>query len=389
MQTMIMKFGGSSVADDEKLNIVAQRIIEYKKKNVNIVVVVSAQGKTTNNLIEQSKGLSNVPNEREMDALLSVGEQITASKLSILLNEMGYSAISLTGWQAGIKTNCVHEQAKIESINTARIKEELKESKIVIITGFQGIDKNLDITTLGRGGSDTTAVSVAAALGAEECYIFSDVDGIYSADPHVVKTAKKIDEISYKEMQEISDAGAKVLHDRCIHIGEKFNCNIIALSTFKENGGTRVGTKIETTEIKSIVNNTKLNLIKIENEEAISNEEAMNIYGSLLNQNVLVESFKHRDNIEFYALQSDECKIIKIIEECNHKYKIDSEKIVKLSIVGYGITQDGNVLQCIMNVIKNRAEVMDIYVSKCKAELILKNMDESIVEELHNKLIIK
>ena len=237
MQVMVMKFGGSSVADDKKLNLVAQRIIEFKKKNLNIVVVVSAQGKTTNDLVEQSKSLSDIPNEREMDALLSVGEQITASKLSMLLSQMGYGAISLTGWQAGIKTNSIHEQAKIESIDTTRINKELEREKIVVITGFQGIDDNCDITTLGRGGSDTTAVSVAAALGAEECYIFSDVDGIYSADPHVVKTAKKIDEISYEEMQEISDAGAKVLHDRCIQIGEKFNCNIIALSTFEKNGG--------------------------------------------------------------------------------------------------------------------------------------------------------
>lgn len=389
MQVMVMKFGGSSVADDKKLNLVAQRIIEFKKKNLNIVVVVSAQGKTTNDLVEQSKSLSDIPNEREMDALLSVGEQITASKLSMLLSQMGYGAISLTGWQAGIKTNSIHEQAKIESIDTTRINKELEREKIVVITGFQGIDDNCDITTLGRGGSDTTAVSVAAALGAEECYIFSDVDGIYSADPHVVKTAKKIDEISYEEMQEISDAGAKVLHDRCIQIGEKFNCNIIALSTFEKNGGTRVGTKIETTEVKSIVNNTKLSLIQIENDDIISNDETMSIYESLLKQNILIESFKHRANIEFYAPQGDECKIAKIIKERNHRYKINCEKIIKISIVGYGIMQDGNVLQCIMDVIRNRAEIMDINVSKCKVELILKNIDEHIVDDLHDKLINK
>ena len=258
MKTMVMKFGGSSVADDSKLRVVAQRIIENKEKGNNIVVVVSAQGKTTNNLISESESLSSTPNEREMDMLLSVGEQITASKLSILLNEMGHCAVSLTGWQAGIKTNEAYEHAKIETIYPERILDELDLGKIVIITGFQGINDIGDITTLGRGGSDTTAVAVAAALGLEECYIYSDVDGIYSADPRAVGNVKKIDEISFSEMQEISDSGAKVLHNRSIQIGERFDCSIIAKSTFQDGEGSKVCKKIETNEIKSIVNNTNI-----------------------------------------------------------------------------------------------------------------------------------
>lgn len=206
MNTVILKFGGTSVADNIKLNIVAEKIINLKKEAKNVVVVVSAQGKTTNELIKQARELSAIPEEREMDMLLSIGEQITASKLSILLNRKGYPTISLTGWQAGIKTNSVHTSAKIEQIDTNRIEQELKKGNIIVVTGFQGLDSKQDITTLGRGGSDTTAVALQVALKADKCYIFSDVDGIYSADPNMITIAKKLDEISFDEMQEIADS---------------------------------------------------------------------------------------------------------------------------------------------------------------------------------------
>ena len=218
METIVLKFGGSSVADNEKINIVANKIIKKYDSNKNIVVVVSAQGKMTDNLIKEAENLSSKPNKREMDSLLSVGEQITASKLAILLNELGYSAISLTGWQAGILTNEEPQNSKITYINTEKIKDELAKRKIVIITGFQGIDCNNNITTLGRGGSDTTAVALAVELKASKCYIYSDVDGIYSADPKMIEHTKKLENISYEEMQVLSEEGAKVLHDRCVEI---------------------------------------------------------------------------------------------------------------------------------------------------------------------------
>ena len=205
MDTVILKFGGTSVADNIKLNVVANKVIELKKEAKNVVVVVSAQGKTTNQLIREAQELSAIPKEREMDMLLSTGEQITASKLSILLNRKGYKAISLTGWQAGIKTNSIHTSAKIEEIDTKRLETELEKGNIVV-AGFQGLDKNQDITTLGRGGSDTTAVALQVALKADKCYIFSDVDGIYSADPNMITMAKRLDEISFDEMQEIADS---------------------------------------------------------------------------------------------------------------------------------------------------------------------------------------
>lgn len=190
MDTIVLKFGGSSVADNIKLNIVANKIIDLYDRDNNIVVVVSAQGKTTDNLLKEAYELSSIPNNRELDVLLSTGEQISISKLSILLNKLGYKSISLTGWQAGIYTNNTNQNAVIENIDTSRIQSELEKRKIVIVAGFQGINDNLDITTFGRGGSDTTAVALAAALKAKHCYIFSDVDGVYTTDPNKVTIAK-------------------------------------------------------------------------------------------------------------------------------------------------------------------------------------------------------
>ena len=250
---IVLKFGGSSVSDNDKLKIVANKIISEYKKNNKVVVIVSAQGKTTDKLIEEANELSDNISKRELDVLLSCGEQISISKLAILLNSFGYNAISLTGWQAGIYTNNTNQNAIIERINTNRILEELNQNKIVIIAGFQGINEKLDITTLGRGGSDTTAVAIAAALKAKKCYIYSDVDGVYTTDPNKVKDAKKLSNISYDEMLEISSEGAKVLHNRCIEIGDKFNIPIITESTFNNKEGSIISDKIEENSVKSIV----------------------------------------------------------------------------------------------------------------------------------------
>ncbi len=251
---IVLKFGGSSVSNNENLKIVANKIIDFKNNNKHIVVILSAQGKTTDKLINEAYELTEEVNKRELDALVSCGEQMSAAKLSILLNSLGFPSVSLTGWQAGIYTNNTNQDALIETIDTQRIYSELENENIVIITGFQGINKNLDITTFGRGGSDTTAVAVAAALKAKNCYIFSDVDGIYSSDPNKVQNARKLTKISYDEMLELSNEGAKVLHNRCIEIGEKYNIPIITKSTFNNNYGTVISNeKIEKNEIKSII----------------------------------------------------------------------------------------------------------------------------------------
>lgn len=251
---IVLKFGGSSVSNNENLKIVANKIIDFKNSNQNIVVILSAQGKTTDKLINEAYELTEEVDKRELDALVSCGEQMSAAKLSILLNSLGFPSVSLTGWQAGIYTNNTNQDALIETINTERVCSELESGNIVIITGFQGINENLDITTFGRGGSDTTAVAVAAALKAKNCYIFSDVDGIYSSDPNKVQGTKKLTKLSYDEMLELSNEGAKVLHNRCIEIGAKYNIPIITKSTFNDNYGTVISNqKIEKNEIKSII----------------------------------------------------------------------------------------------------------------------------------------
>lgn len=391
MNTVVLKFGGSSVADNIKLNVVAEKIISQKKQAKNVVVVVSAQGKTTDQLIREARELSAIPEEREMDMLLSTGEQITASKLSILLNRKGYKAISLTGWQAGIETNDVSGAAKINQICTQRIEKELKKGKIVIVAGFQGVNQNQDITTLGRGGSDTTAVALQASLGADKCYIFSDVDGIYSSDPNMITIAKKLDEVSFDEMQEVADAGAKVLHNRCIEIGKRFDCDIIAKSTFSNQGGTKICKEIEISEVKSIVKNENLVQIYMQNNKKIKESEIIEIYQELLSRNIIVEMFrKGEDNkqIQFRIKKAEQNKVQELLEVNYPNYEVIQKNIVKLSIIGYGITQDNVVLNKVIDILKRyNIEIKDINLTQSKIEIVVDNLENNIVEELHKTLI--
>ena len=242
MNIIVQKFGGSSVADNTKLAKVCNHIIREYKDNNKVLVVVSAQGKTTNHLLTEAYTIDKNPNPRELDVLLSTGEQITIAKLAILLSQLGYHAISLTGWQVPIITNDIHNNADIQKININRILEEFAKDNIVIVAGFQGINSKDDITTLGRGGSDTTAVALAAALEAKQCDIYTDVDGVYTQDPRNHPEAKKIDRISYDDMLSLAYTGAKVLHHKCIDIGRKFHVPIYVKSTFEENPiGTYVG----------------------------------------------------------------------------------------------------------------------------------------------------
>ena len=297
-EIMVLKFGGSSVADNEKLQLAAKRITKIYDKGKKVVVVLSAQGNTTDRLIKEANELSGNVSSRELDALLSCGEQMSTAKLSILLNYLGYPAISLTGWQAGIFTNNNNQNANIIKIDTSRIVKELNDKKIVIITGFQGIDENLDITTLGRGGSDTTAVAIAAALHAKNCYIFSDVDGVYTADPKKIENTKKIPKLSYEEMQEISGEGAKVIHNRCVEIGEKFKIPIITKSTFNEEKGTMISDTIEENKVKSIVKK-EISRISIIGNGIIRNFDLIE----------LIIGFIKKNNLELLNFEIFESKI--------------------------------------------------------------------------------
>lgn len=325
MDTIVMKFGGSSVADNEKLKIVSQKIIDMYNKGNNIVVILSAQGKTTDKLvseasqiIEETKNYAQSPDSeifREMDMLLSSGEQISISKLSILLNNMGYKSISLTGWQAGILTDNVNQNAVIKNIDTTRILQELKKRKIVIIAGFQGYNENLDITTLGRGGSDTSAIAIAAAIKAKECYIFSDVDGVYTTDPNKILEAKKIPALSYNEMMEISSEGAKVLHNRCAEIGDKFKIPIITKSTFNNKAGTIITDIIEENTVKSIV----------------------------------------------------------------------KKEVSRISVIGNGIIRNYDFIKKTLDIIqKNKLEMLDFNVSESKISIVFKGIvDDDVLKEIH------
>lgn len=243
MGIIVQKFGGSSVENTEKLFNICKHITKEYDNGNNVIVVVSAQGNTTDNLIKEAKEIDeNLENKRELDVLLSIGEQITISKLAMCLKKIGYDAISLTGWQIPIKTDEIYSNANISKINLDRIIKELNMKRIVIIAGFQGINEdNNDITTLGRGGSDTTAVAIAAAIKADRCDIYKDVDGVYNLDPKIDKKAHKYDTISYDKMLELSNNGAKVLHNKSVEIAKKYNVPIHVKSIYNEqSNGTYI-----------------------------------------------------------------------------------------------------------------------------------------------------
>lgn len=234
MEIIVQKFGGSSVANTDKLFNVCKHITKEKNKGNSVVVVVSAQGKTTDDLIRQEKEITDKPNKREHDMLVSVGEQISVAKLAMCLEELGYEAKTYLGWQVPIITDSNFGDANVTEVKTSKVIQDLEKGKIVVVAGFQGIDKNGDITTLGRGGSDTTAIALAAALNSKKCEIFTDVDGVYSEDPNKNKNAIRYDKISYEKMLEMANNGARVLHNKCVKLAQEKKVKIIVKSTFKE-----------------------------------------------------------------------------------------------------------------------------------------------------------
>ena len=404
METIVLKFGGSSLSDNLNLNIVAKKIIELKEEENKIICVVSAQGKTTDNLIKEAKELSAVPNEREMDALLSTGEQVSAAKLAILLNMLGYKAISLTGWQAGIYTNSDYQSSKIINIDVTRMNKELEKGNIVIVTGFQGIDEKQNITTLGRGGSDTTAVAIAAAVKAAHCYIFSDVDGVYTADPRDVKLAHKLNSISYEEMSYISGEGAKVLHDRCVELAEKYNMPIIAACTFNKNKGTEICnsqsskkqspkdlkesnnySNMEETIIKSIIKNDNILIVQIE-----GSSKTFELLKKLTKNNIKIGKYNYENKTLNYTInKSDRAKHEKILDK--EKGCTTIKSVTKISIVGSGISNHLEILELILKSLEEiKDNIIDIDVSACKISVLFDCIiDTKYLNELHNSLLEK
>lgn len=393
MDTVVLKFGGSSVADNIKLNIVAEKIKEFYDKQNKIVVVVSAQGKTTDNLIKEAQTLSNIPEERELDVLLSCGEQISMAKLAILLNRLGMPAISLTGWQAGIYTNNTNQDAIIEDIDTTRITKELEAGKIVVLAGFQGINNNLDITTLGRGGSDTTAVAVAAKLKATSCYIFSDVDGIYTTDPNQTKVARKLDSLSYTEMLDIANEGAKVLHNRCVEVGEKFKIPIVAKSTFNDNEGTVINNKIEGSYVKNIVKNDNIQFVHITSSNKYLPKTFNNIYKEFIEEEIgvknLVNSSEDTLDISFTIPKVKFAKLANLLENKFSDFESSYSDITRISIIGNGIMSNNSILNKTMKVIEeNKLDIISMEINESKIAIMFKEIvSNEILEQLHKTLI--
>lgn len=403
MGIVVQKFGGSSVADLEKLNQVADHVIKEYNEGNGVVVVVSAQGKTTNKLIAEANEIDKQPDKRELDVLMSVGEQITISKLSMVLKKRGYDAISLTGWQIPIITTSENGNAKIKTINGERILSFLKDKKIVVVAGFQGIDENGDITTLGRGGSDTTAVCIAASLKADKCEIFTDVDGVYTADPRIVNNAIKLDTISFDEMLELSDMGAKVLHNRCVEVGKKYKMPIVVKSTFvKESDGTKVYSKpLESQIISGIAkedNISRITILGLENVIGKTYFVFKLLADNNINVDIIVQSIGETTskNLSFTVKTTDLDKTMKILEE--NKDKINAKNIVsnngfsKVSVVGVGIKNTPGAASKMfkalyenninMHIISTSEIKISVLVNTSESDLAMKSIHENFFDQI-------
>ena len=355
MSLIVQKFGGTSVADADRLRNVARIITETYKKGNSVVAVLSAQGDTTDDLIEKAKEINPHASKREMDMLLSTGEQISISLCAMAIEAMGYQVISLTGWQAGMLTNSAYSAARIKRIQTERIQKELDKNKIVLVAGFQGINKYDDITTLGRGGSDTSAVALAASLHADLCQIYTDVDGVYTADPRYVKGARKLEEITFDEMLELASLGAQVLHNRSVEMAKRYNVNMEVLSSFSGNPGTKVKEVVKTMEkthvsgVAKDKNVARLALVGLADQPGI----AFKIFSLLakynINVDIILQSIGRDESkdISFTVARGDAEEAKRIMEENKEAIGFQrvelNDRIAKISIVGAGMANNAGV----------------------------------------------
>ena len=355
MEVIVQKFGGSSVANTEKLEMVSEKIIGEIKKGNQVVVVVSAQGKTTDKLIAEEAEITKRPDKREHDVLVSTGEQITISKLSIMLNSKGYKAVSLTGCQIRIITNSEHTNARIRYIHNETILEYLKTNNIVVVAGFQGVDENMNITTLGRGGSDTTAVALAAALHADACEIYTDVDGVYTADPRVVPKARKLEEITYDEMLELASLGAGVLHNRSVEMAKKYGVQLVVRSSLNTSEGTIVKeeSKMEKMLVSGVATDKNVAQIAV---EGLENKPgvAFKLFQHLANHNVnvdmILQSVEHGGTQDIsFTVTEDMADVAMETLERHANTSLKCEKttvttdVAKVSIVGAGMMSNAGV----------------------------------------------
>ncbi len=350
----VMKFGGSSVADLEHIQNVAKRCIEKQRSGSQVVVVLSAMGKTTDQLIATAKQITENPSRREMDMLLSTGEQVSVALMAMTMIHMGVSAVSLNAWQVPMYTTSVYQDARFKRIDTDRIQKELDANKIVIVTGFQGINKYDDITTLGRSGSDTTAVALAAELHADVCEIYTDVDGVYTADPRIVPSARKMDEVTYDEMLEMASLGAKVLHSRCVEIAKKYGVELLVCSSLNRNSGTivREKTKMEKMLISGVAadkNVAKIRVAGLGNDPE-STFRLLNVLDkNHLNIDVMIQSLGKdgTKSVSFTVAKTDLHRALEVLTDNKDSLgiqKLDSdERVAKVSVIGSGIRSHSGV----------------------------------------------
>ncbi len=397
MALIVQKFGGTSVGSIERIKHVAKRVIEEKERGNDVIVVVSAMSGETDRLLNLIHGIANEPNEKDIDFVVSTGEQVSAGLLSAALNDMGYPAVALTGWQAGITTDSSHTKARIISIDPNRILKFVRNNKIVVITGFQGVDEEGQITTLGRGGSDTSAVAIAAAVNAERCDIYTDVDGVYTADPRIVENARRIDVLSYEEMLELASLGAKVLQIRSVEFAMKYGVPIRVRSTFSEDEGTLIKEEDKTMErviVRGIAHNkneSRITVERVPDKPGIAAKifDALaeaNIPVDMIVQNVSVDGFT---DISFTVEKGDAQKAERITKEVAReigaKDVIRDDKIAKVSIVGLGMRSHAGVAGKVFETLaKYGINIIMISTSEIKISCIIdEKFTELAVRVLH------
>jgi len=400
MALIVQKYGGTSVGTTARIKRVAKRIVETRKKGNEVVVVVSAMGKTTDKLIELAKKITPNPKGRELDMLMATGEQASSALLAMAIHDLGEEAISLTGPQVGILTDSAHTKAKILKVNTERIWEELRKGNIVIVAGFQGADYQNNITTLGRGGSDTTAVALAAALKADICEIYTDVEGVYTADPRIVPEARKIDVITYEEMLELAGAGAKVLQSRAVEFASKYNVKIHVKSSFSKKEGTVVMKEVKSMEdvlVRGVALSKNQAKISIDGVPDVPGTAAK-IFTALAKENINIDLIvqgapdaEGKSEITFTVSRDEADKAVEIIEKVREELgakRITCDKeVAKVSIVGVGMrTHPGVAARMFSALAKENINIELISTSEILISCLVREKEgEKAVKILHKE----
>ena len=397
MALIVQKYGGTSVGTVERIQAVAEKVIETKNQGHQVVVVVSAMSGETDRLLSLAKDITETPTPRELDVLLSTGEQTTIALLSMALEEKGQTAVSYTGGQVHIRTDDAHNKARIVEIEDARVHKQLNDGKVVVIAGFQGIDEDGNITTLGRGGSDTTAVAMAAALKADECRIYTDVDGVYTADPRIVSDARRMPFITYEEMLEMASLGSKVLQIRSVEFARKYNVNLRVLSSFKDGPGTLITDEDENMEaalISGIAHNkdeAKLTIVGVPDNPGIASK----ILGPIADANIEVDMIVQNVGLDnstdftFTVNRADYEKALSILEETaksiNAKDVSGDNRIVKISVVGVGMRSHAGIASKMFKALADEGiNIQMISTSEIKVSVVVaENYLELGVRTLH------